>query len=133
MGASNALEALVGSMTLAELADRSGRSVESIVQWAMANGAAPRRTGRATNGTPTAPSARTSAKAVNTRTKEGRVAYDKAVLDTVKGSESPIGATAIRKEVGGTPLQVRAALDRLIESGAVTYQGRARATRYSAS
>lgn len=114
-------------MTVAELSDRSGKSVEAIVDWAMGGASGPRKATKASN------SGRVTGKLVNTRTKEGRVAYDQSVLDTVKQAPSPIGATAIRQEVGGTPLQVRAALDRLIESGAVSYQGRARATRYSAS
>jgi hypothetical protein len=127
MSGRNALEALVGSMTVAELSSRSGRSVEAIVGWAMGNGASARKTTKSDG------AAKGGTRAVNTRTKEGRVAYDEAVLGTVRDADSPIGATAIRQEVGGTPLQVRAALDRLIESGAVSYQGRARATRYSAS
>jgi hypothetical protein len=129
MSRQNALETLVGRMTLSELSDRSGRSVESIVDWAMGSGsgASPRKA--AASVTDGRPARRT--KAADTRSKQGRDTYDQAVLTTVRGASGAIGASAIRKQVGGTPLQVRAALNRLIERGAVTYQGRARATRYS--
>jgi hypothetical protein len=49
----------------------------------------------------------------------------------VEGSRSPIGAGALRRKVGGTALQVRTALNRLIEAGRINYEGRARATRYT--
>ncbi|MBV1862217.1 MAG: hypothetical protein KUG77_27610, partial [Nannocystaceae bacterium] len=70
-------------------------------------------------------------KNVNTRTPEGRAAYDIAVFDAVSASSKPIGSSKLRKAIGGTPLQLRTALNRLIEDGKVTYQGKARATKYA--
>lgn len=130
-----ALEALVSSMTIADLSERSGKSVEEIVDWAMKGQGGTRKSPR-TNGVAAAPAAESGGRrrrggSVNTRTPAGREAYDSSVLSSVQDASSPIGAAAIRKQVGGTPLQVRAALNRLIEKGQVTYQGRARATRYS--
>jgi hypothetical protein len=43
-----------------------------------------------------------------------------------------VSAGDVRRQVGGTPLQARAALNRLIEAGKLNYTGRARGTRYTA-
>jgi hypothetical protein len=71
------------------------------------------------------------AKPVNTRTPEGRSAYDNAVLEVVAQAERPIKAPDITAAVGGTALQVRKALARLIESEKITWEGKARGMRYS--
>ncbi|MFV8750336.1 hypothetical protein ACNOYE_07280 [Nannocystaceae bacterium ST9] len=73
------------------------------------------------------------ARAVNTRTPEGRKAYDNAVYQVVKEAETPIKAPEITTRVGGTALQVRKSLARLIETGAVTWEGKARGMRYTVS
>ncbi|KIG15553.1 hypothetical protein DB30_05491 [Enhygromyxa salina] len=70
-------------------------------------------------------------KAVNTRTPEGRRAYDAAVLAIVEAADHPIKAPEITTKVGGTALQVRKALARLIELNQVTWEGKARGMRYS--
>jgi hypothetical protein len=72
-------------------------------------------------------------KPVNTRTPEGRKAYDAAVLAAVEEAERPIKAPEITAIVGGTALQVRKALARLIEEGKITWEGKARGMRYSPS
>lgn len=66
----------------------------------------------------------------DTRTEEGREQIDQAVLGILKRG-SPLLSENIRAHVGGTPLQVRASLNRLIESGSVTVEGKARGTRYA--
>jgi hypothetical protein len=71
------------------------------------------------------------AKAVNTRTPEGRRAYDAAVLAVVEEADRPIKAPEITNRVGGTALQVRKSLARLIELNQVTWEGKARGMRYS--
>ena len=134
--AQSALEEFVGSMTLSELADRSGKSVTQIIAWALpgksggasksASRPAKKPAAKASSG-----AAKGGGKAVNTRTPEGRAQYDVAVFDAVSAAGKPLGSSALRKKVGGTPLQLRTALNRLIESGKVTYEGKARATRYS--
>lgn len=73
----------------------------------------------------------TKAKQVNTRTPEGRRAYDTAVLAVVEDAERPIKAPEITTRVGGTALQVRKSLARLIEGNQVTWEGKARGMRYS--
>ncbi|WP_146156347.1 hypothetical protein [Enhygromyxa salina] len=76
--------------------------------------------------------AKPKAKPVNTRTPEGRRAYDAAVLSIVGEADRAIKAPEITAKVGGTALQVRKSLARLIELGKVTWEGKARGMRYSA-
>jgi hypothetical protein len=71
------------------------------------------------------------AKAVNTRTPEGRSTYDEALFKAVEAAGAPIGAGALIAKVGGTSLQARAGLARLIEAGRITWTGKARGTKYS--
>jgi hypothetical protein len=73
-----------------------------------------------------------SSEEVNTRTAAGRREYDQRVLELIREASDPVSATEIRNHVGGTSLQVRKAVARLIESEQVTWQGKARGTRYSA-
>ena len=134
--AQSPLEEFVGSMTISELADRSGRSVSQIIAWAHPGTSGGSKTA-APKAAPKKPAAKAPSAAstgggknVNTRTPEGRAAYDVAVLDAVTASKKPIGSSKLRKAIGGTPLQLRTALNRLIEAGKVTYQGKARATKY---
>jgi hypothetical protein len=68
---------------------------------------------------------------VNTRTAAGRREYDNRVLEFVRNSDDAVSATEIRNHVGGTSLQVRKSVARLIEAEQVTWQGKARGTRYS--
>jgi hypothetical protein len=71
------------------------------------------------------------AKAVNTRTPEGRAQYDEALFKALEAAGVPTGAGALIAKVGGTSLQARAGLTRLIEAGRITWSGKARGTRYS--
>ncbi|EDM74305.1 hypothetical protein PPSIR1_32225 [Plesiocystis pacifica SIR-1] len=77
-------------------------------------------------------SAPSLAEEVNTRTAAGRREYDARVLEFVENAPEPVSATEIRNVVGGTSLQVRKSVARLIEAERVTWQGKARGTRYSA-
>ena len=69
---------------------------------------------------------------VDTRTPDGRAEYDKAVLKAVRKSREPLGAAEICAVAGGSPLQVRVALARLIAAGQVAWTGKARGTKYEA-
>jgi len=71
------------------------------------------------------------AKSVNTRTAEGRTAYDEALFQAVKDSGGPAGAGSLIARAGGSSLQARAGLARLIEAGRITWSGKARGTKYS--
>ncbi|MDC0721581.1 hypothetical protein [Nannocystis bainbridge] len=69
---------------------------------------------------------------VDTRTPAGRDAYDQGMLNALKTAPGPQAAPDLSAVVGGTPLQVRTALARLIERGLVSWTGQARGTRYTA-
>jgi hypothetical protein len=121
-----ALETLLGEFTLNDLAERTGKTVEQIVAFAM-------------NDEPTKASkpkpklVAIDTESVNTRTPEGREAYDEAILVFLKARKGHwMRAGEIREACGGTALQARTALARLIEEEKITYQGRARATEYKA-
>jgi hypothetical protein len=73
-----------------------------------------------------------SADGVDTRTAEGRAAYDANVLTALKAATGPQSASDLTSKIGGSPLQIRTALARLIEAGSVNWSGRARGTRYTA-
>jgi hypothetical protein len=131
---SNALEQLVGSMTLAELASKSRRSVDQIVSFAMANGvtSGKKATAQKASAKPATHGNAGRGGKVNTRSAKGRAAYEQAVYDVVASANGrQVSAVDIRSKVGGTPMQARAALNRLIEDGRVAYTGVARATKYS--
>jgi hypothetical protein len=68
---------------------------------------------------------------VDTRTAEGRAAYDTAVLAALRAATGPQSASDLTAVAGGSPLQIRTALARLIEAGSVRWSGRARGTRYT--
>lgn len=77
------------------------------------------------------PAAKASAGEVDTRTAEGRAAYDSAVLAALRASTGPQSASDLTRVAGGSPLQIRTSLARLIETGGVHWSGRARGTRYT--
>ncbi|KIG17946.1 hypothetical protein DB30_02161 [Enhygromyxa salina] len=83
--------------------------------------------------TPAAPAkAAGRSRAWNVRTDEGRAELDAAVLEGLAAlGGKDVRAEGLRKRLGATPHQLRTALNRHIGSGAVTYTGQARGTRYS--
>lgn len=140
MSNANPLEDLVARMTVRELAERSGRSVTDIAVFALGGaraGGSPSKAApaakTATNGVKVTHRARGGAKGVDTRSSAGRAQYERDVLGVLTRTNGPTNAQAIRAQVGGTPAQARAALNRLIENGEVQYEGKARATRYWAT
>jgi hypothetical protein len=144
VGVTTTLESLVAQMTVAELAERSGRSISDLIELVLsAGGTAP--AGRsATNGhqrgkpgrkaaAAPAPTPSGRKKGAQTRTQAGRATYDESVLAAVKTSKGKVKAEDLRKKIGGTPPQLRAALARLIENGSVKSAGKARGTTYAAA
>ena len=113
-------------MTLAELSARSGTSVEAIVEHAL--GGSKRRSAAEGRGAKP-PVMRASG--IDTRTAEGRAKFDASILDALRKAGDLASAVELRKQVGGTALQVRTALNRLIDLGEVVFEGKARATRYA--
>lgn len=68
---------------------------------------------------------------VNTRTPAGRKAYDEALFAALEAIGKPVGVAKLMARAGGTNLQARASLNRLINAGKVTWTGKARGTKYS--
>ena len=152
---SNSLESLFATMSVGELAQRCGTSVAEIVQSAFGtstprapakrgpgrppgSGRKPGRppgSGRKPGRPPKAAAAAAPAPAgkskVDTRAAAGRGKFDEAILAAVKSAKGAIKAAELRKKVGGTSLQVRAALHRLIASKKIKSQGKARGTSYT--
>jgi hypothetical protein len=130
---SSPLEDLVASMSVRELSERGGRTVTEIAIFAL-GGATPssRKTSPATsrpvrNG---ASSDKPRAGAVDTRSASGRAGYETAVYGVVRDATDVVSANDVRAKVGGTAMQARAALNRLIEQGRIRCKGKARGTRY---
>lgn len=73
---------------------------------------------------------KTRSNGLNLRTPEGREEYDQQVVGALVDFGEPALATDIREKVGGTPAQLRASLNRLIELGQAGYEGATRSTRY---
>lgn len=65
---------------------------------------------------------------IDTRTPAGRARYDARVLEVM--SEEPATSQMLRPKTGGTVMQFRAAVNRLIQAGKVTWDGQAKGTRY---
>lgn len=119
-------------MTLAELSKLSKGQfsglLSSVTVGEVINAGHERERSQAASG----PSAAETPDDVNTRTAAGRREYDARVLEFIQESEDAVTATEIRNHIGGTSLQVRKAVARLIDEERVTWQGKARGTRYSA-
>lgn len=91
--------------------------------------------GSSTKALPAASSKKTKLKVVktegaDTRTPSARAEYEKSLLEALKGQGRWTSAQELRTRIGGTPLQARKALNRLIEQDLVKFKGKARATKY---
>ncbi|MEZ4452255.1 MAG: hypothetical protein R3B09_22505 [Nannocystaceae bacterium] len=95
-----------------------------------ARAAAPAAEAPAEAPAPAAPAKASKPKKVETRTPAGRLAYDDAMLAALREMDGPVGVAALMGKVGGSNLQARAALNRLIAAGKITWAGKARGTRY---
>jgi hypothetical protein len=138
------LELLVSNMTVADLAQHTGVSVEEIVALAVRR---PRATTPAASPparAKPAPAARGVRKGGNTagttaRGKAGNkyeraAAYTAKVADVVRSARGPISSADIRAKIGGNVTRARLALQRLIADGVVTHDGgTTSARRYSAA
>ena len=119
----SALESLVASMTLAELARLAGKSVEEVV--ALACGGTSRSNGV---------SASRDTSAAPTRARPGTVPRGGLRVDHVLAAVESVGGPAkaedVRAKVGGSVTQVRSALQKLAKAGKVRITGERRGTRY---
>jgi hypothetical protein len=68
----------------------------------------------------------------NVRTEAGREAFEQEVLGALRElGGNNIAAGQLRSLLNSDPTQLRAALNRLIERGILTFTGKARGTRYT--
>ncbi len=68
----------------------------------------------------------------NTRTADGRNAYDSRVLAAIKAAGGPASAESLLSNTGGDAAQFRAATKRLLAAKKIKRTGKARGTRYAA-
>lgn len=115
-------------LTLGELAQ--------LAKGALANVLAKITVGDLTRNEPAAQTETATAKApgrsvpADVRTPAGRARYEGSLLSALAEEPDFTGVATLTEKVGGTNLQARAALNRLIKAGRVTWTGRARGTRY---
>jgi hypothetical protein len=114
----SSLEDLVGAMTISELAQRSGRTVEAIASFAL---------GSSTRPAPKSPAA--------TKKSKGRSkpdpSFDDRVLAAIEAAGGEARSVEIENKVGGTTEERRAALHRLVAAKKLKRSGVARGTRYA--
>lgn len=135
---STPLESLIAQMTVAELAQRTGRSVSDLVGLVLGDRARAVAAPRAAR-SEAKPARGGGRKRGKTQSRgEGgggatpRAGYDDSVLVAIKAAKGKVKAQDLRKKIGGTPLQIRAALKRLLGAGQIKSQGKARGTTYTA-
>jgi hypothetical protein len=127
----SSLETLVGSMTINELAERSGKSVQAIAAFALRGGAASRSSavtassGASAHQTSMRKSSRAAAPS------EDRASFDDRVLAAIEAAGGEARSVDIEDKVGGTAAERRAALHRLVKARKLRRSGVARATRYA--
>lgn len=109
----------VATWTIGELAARGGRSLAEIVAFAVAQEPALALRLPAREPEPKRPRRPSKADTL-----------EDLVLKTLRAFGGKLTGDKIRVKVGGTPMQVRTALLRLIERGEIRWSGTARATRY---
>lgn len=126
----SSLEDLVGAMTLSELAQRSGRTVEAIASFALGSSTRPVRSSPAS--APRAASTR-AAKKTKGRVKSAGAdgSFDERVLAAIAAAGGEARSVDIENEVGGTTEERRAALHRLVAAKKLKRSGVARGTRYA--
>ena len=113
---SSGLEDLVSQMTLRELSAKSGKSLAAIVAWAL-GGPGQRAPSRGEF-------------AIDTKTRDGREVFDAQVLNVIATAQGPVGTAEIGEAVGGSMLQRRTALHRLVAAKKIRRTGVTRKTRY---
>jgi hypothetical protein len=114
----SALETMIGRMTVGELARFLGRSVEDVVNAALARAQA------------ATPRAETRPHVKPGKVARGGLRVDQ-VLGVLGGIRGPAKMEDVRVKVGGSAAQVRSALQRLAEAGKVKITGERRGTRYA--
>jgi hypothetical protein len=127
----SSLEDLVGAMTISELAQRSGRTVEAIASFALGSSIRPARNSPAS--APRDGASTRGAKKAKGRAKSAGpdTSFDERVLAAIAAAGGEARSVDIENEVGGTTEERRAALHRLVAAKKLKRSGVARGTRYA--
>jgi hypothetical protein len=137
----SALEQLVGNMTVAQLAEAAGLTIDEVVSLVLKQSASRPVAPRGRKPGSDEPTTTTQSKAAagsfaiterqhETRTQAGRDALDRAIVTLLKQTGERMRAADIRDAVGGSASQVRARLNALIGDARVAYTGKASGTVY---
>ena len=124
-----ALETFVGEMTVAELCNRTGRSVEDLLAFCSSG----RPAKSASTGTPggAKPKAKSSGKTRRVRaTSDELVALDERVLGLIRAAKDGVGGREMANKTGETLPRLRGSLKRLVDKRKVRFAGNTAARRY---
>lgn len=127
----------VAMWTIGELASRGGRTLAEIVAFAVAQEPASASASEFNRGLAAAfePQLRARKRPrprVSPSKTPKRTALEERVLQALRSFGGELYGPEIRLRIGGSPMNVRAALQRLIERGDVAWSGKGRAMRYRA-
>ena len=123
------LESFVGQMTVAELCNRTGRSVEELLAFC-----SNRRPAKSTS-VSSAPKAKTKAKAggKNRRVRASSdelVALDQRVMGLITAAKDGIGGREMADKTGETLPRLRGSIKRLVDKKKIRFAGNTAARRY---
>jgi hypothetical protein len=127
------LEQFIASMTVGDLARLARKTPSQIAAFALSGSAttAAVRKPRPPKPRPEKPGPWKPAKA-STRTAAGRGDFESKILAAIRAAGGPVRSVELEAQVGGNPMQRRAALKRLVKARKIKREGVARATTYAA-
>jgi hypothetical protein len=123
MAGHTALEQLVGSMTVAQLARCAGITIDDIVAVTVGRARTTKMRAPANGGV------RPHEPRPSGNKYERAAAYTAGVANVVRTAKRPISSKEIRATVGGNATRCRLALERLIAAGAIDHDGGATSAR----
>lgn len=125
----SALEDLVGSMSISELAQRSGKTIEAITAFALGDTNGSPRAKASPQSTATRLRKETTGQRTTATARAG--SFDEKVLAAIVAAGGEARSVDIEAAVGGTAEERRGALHRLVAAKKLKRSGIARATKYA--
>jgi len=126
------LESFVGQMTVAELCNRTGRSVEELL--AFCSNRRPAKSNSATSAAPAAkaaPKKKSGGKKRRVRASSDQlVALDERVIGLIRAAKDGIGGREMADKTGETLPRLRGSLKRLVDKKKIRFAGNTAARRY---
>jgi hypothetical protein len=134
----SSLETLVGAMTLEQFAQHANITIDQLVAAALGNsrGAASLASNGNRSAKPVAKATasagqRASASKGSSAPRERGSIGDDEILAILRTADEAVSSEFVRAQIGGTPAQVRAALQRLRDAKRLRVHGAKRGTRYA--